>query len=392
MRNVPSLETVYRDYKDQGVQFYYIYKSLAHPENNGYIDPVSLKERLMHITEAKRTLGTEVPWLCDSMQNDLKHALGNRPNSEFIVGPDGKFVVARDWSNPERLRADLEQLVGKVESPTRVADLDMRKPVEPKRAPTGIVPRVQLPGQLNAARVIPVQASESGKTPHYVKLRAEIGSGNIYLGFFLDPLYKVHWNNQAPPMKCELTSPDGITLSKSSLAAEKVEEPADADPREFLVEYSGRSTEPIRAKLSYFACDDAETFCDRVEQEYLIYLERDPDGGRRFGNRSSGVGNRSRGGRGAQQRIGQGGGNRGQAGRGSQRPPGNGGGVSNRQQAGPGQNRMSQMLSRFHIVRALDVNQDGEITSDEMEIAAQRLSRLDRNRDGKLSRDELVPR
>ena len=53
---------------------------------------------------------------------------------------------------------------------------------------------------------------------------------------------------------------------------------------------------------------------------------------------------------------------------------------------------MSQMLSRFPILRALDVNQDGEITSDEMELAAQRLSRLDRNRDGKLSRDELVPR
>ena len=69
MRNVPSLETVYRDYSAEGVKFYYLYKALAHPGLNGYIRPHTLEERLLHIEEAKRTLGSEIPWLADSMEN-----------------------------------------------------------------------------------------------------------------------------------------------------------------------------------------------------------------------------------------------------------------------------------------------------------------------------------
>ena len=350
----------------------------------------------MHIAEAKRTLATEVPWLCDSMANDLKHALGNRPNSEFIVDPDGKLVVAREWSNPASLRADLEKLVGKVLNPTKIADLNMSPPPEPKRAPTGLVPRLELPTQLNAAIVKPAQTPTDSK-PHYVKLRAELGRDSLYLGFYLDPLYKVHWNNEAPPMKCELIPPAGISLSKTEVKAEKFGHPADADPREFLLEFSGNSSEPIRAKLSYFACDDDETFCNRVEQEYLIYLQRDPDGGRRFGNRSGrGRGPRaSRGGNPfpANSRL-----PRGQ----SDRRPG-----TNRQGTGrPGTSgvqgpalttranvdRFNQLLARFPLVRVLDSNNDGELSGAEQEIAARSLLRLDRNGDGKLTTEELTPR
>jgi len=44
-------------------------------------------------------------------------------------------------------------------------------------------------------------------TTYYAKLRAEAdeplletGSGTMYLGFHLDPLYHVHWNNLAEPL------------------------------------------------------------------------------------------------------------------------------------------------------------------------------------------------
>ncbi len=63
MRNVPSLETVERDYAPQGVRFYYVYKALAHPEYNGYVAPYTLEDRLMHVAEAERTLGSRIPWL-----------------------------------------------------------------------------------------------------------------------------------------------------------------------------------------------------------------------------------------------------------------------------------------------------------------------------------------
>ena len=45
--------------------------------------------------------------------------------------------------------------------------------------------------------------SQVEEIPFYAKLRAEAepevlekGSGKLYLGFHLDPLYEVHWNNE----------------------------------------------------------------------------------------------------------------------------------------------------------------------------------------------------
>ena len=108
------------------MKFYYIYKALAHPENNGYVQPFTLAERLLHVKEAEQRIGSEFVWLCDNMQNELKHALGNAPNSEFIIGPNGKLVVQRRWSNPGHLRNDLIRLVGAVENPTAASDIDVR--------------------------------------------------------------------------------------------------------------------------------------------------------------------------------------------------------------------------------------------------------------------------
>ncbi len=99
------LETVFRDYAPKGVQFYYIYKSLAHPEYRGYVNPFTLEERFMHVAEAKRTLGTEIPWIVDSMDNTLKQSLAMRfSNAELIVDSQGKVIGKRAWSRPEEIR------------------------------------------------------------------------------------------------------------------------------------------------------------------------------------------------------------------------------------------------------------------------------------------------
>ena len=282
------------------MNFYYIYKTLAHPENNKYVAPFSLNERLMHVAEAKQQLQTNFHWICDSMDNDLKHALGDRPNSEFVIDRDGRVVVSRQWSNPSELREDLESLIGKVERPTKISDLNMKPLQPPKTAPTGVVPRIRLPGGMSPVKVEPV--AEADGEPFYVKLRAEIdggfsrdGDGKLYLGFFLDPLYKVHWNNQAAPVSFEIESTKGVVVDRSEATAPKIEEPADADPREFLIEIrrdddrSSRGPGEILLTVRYFACDDAETFCKPVRQSYRIILERDRDGGSRRsgGGRSS---------------------------------------------------------------------------------------------------------
>lgn len=341
------METVARDYSAKGVKFHYIYKTLAHPETNGYITPFDLSERLMHVAEAKRTLGSQIEWICDTMDNDLKHALGDRPNSEFIVDPQGKIVVSRSWSNPAQLRSDLERLVGKVENPTRVADLDMKAPPRIEKVPTGVVPRAKLPGNMSALKITPLES----KTPYYVKLRAELGAGKLYLGFLLDPLYKMHWNNKAAAIQFSIESPTGVTVMPNSGDGPKVDVDADKDPREFLVDVSGRSGEPMKVTVKYFACDDAETFCIPVTQQYLVSFDRDRDGGTRRAPRG-------------------------------------------RQGASPaasGDDRFVQMMRRIPVLAALDVNGDGKLSADELAAATDALRKLDANGDGDLSGNEMRP-
>ncbi len=284
------METVARDYTPKGVRFYYLYKALAHPEYHGYITPFTLEERLMHAKEAERRLGSRIPWIVDAMTNDLKHALGYAPNSEFVVDPEGKVVRRRAWSDPDALRADLEELVGAVERPTRVADLDM--PTQPPPAPTvatGVVPGVEVAGHMRALRLTP--ELEGNKYPFYVKLRAEAdqsflaeAEGQIYLGFHLDPLYEMHWNNLAPPLELEITAPEGVRVTPTKLAATTPKEEADADPREFLVriEADPGQRDPLKLSVLYYACDNANTFCVPVRQSYAVHLTADSDGGSPF--------------------------------------------------------------------------------------------------------------
>ncbi len=276
------------------MKFYYVYKALAHPQYNYYIDPFTLEERLMHVQEARRTLGSHIPWLCDSMSNELLALLDGHSNPELLLDPEGKVAGRRVWSDPDALREDLAKLVGPVDPRTRVEDLDLKRMPPPKAAAHGIVPRVEMPGPMQALRVEPDLASS--KVPFYAKLRAEAqpgllenGSGTLYLGFHLDPLYKVHWNNQVKPLEFELAVSDGVTASPSRASAPKVEEQADADPREFLVDLKvGDDAQPLDLTVRYFACDDAQTFCVPVTQSYRIHLERDLDTGWVMGSEGRG--------------------------------------------------------------------------------------------------------
>ncbi len=275
------METVKVDYAPKGVDFYYIYKPLAHPEYNNYVVPVNLEERLMHVEEAKRVLGSSITWLADTMDNPWYEVMARTPNSELIVDPDGRVVVRRTWSDPDALRQDLERLVGAVDNWTRVADLDL--PAQPRMPAVakGIVPRVELPPNMQSIQVEP--DLDATDIPFYVKIRAEAdrnllqnGAGTMYLGFHLDPLYDVHWNNEAGPVTFNFSVPDGVTMTPSSGVGPDVDAPADADPREFLLEVDARALEgPLDLDVFYFACDDALTFCIPVQQRYQISLERD---------------------------------------------------------------------------------------------------------------------
>ena len=212
------------------------------------------------------------------------------------------------------------------------------------------------------------EAGEEGAEadPLYVKLRAEAGrgllegggSGKLYLGFHIDPVHTVHWNNLAEPLQWEIEPPDGVELGKDRGTAPKVEPEADIDPREFLIDIeTGDSVpeEPMLLTVRYFACDDEEGWCRAVTQRYQLFLKRDRDGGRVMSGRGRG----GAGGRGA-----PGPGREGGAGR---RPDPNA--ILARQDR-DGDGRVTREEARGQMVQffdRLDTDGDGVVTKEEIE-------------------------
>ena len=282
-----GVEAVHRDYASKGVKFYYVYRALAHPENNGIVKPFSLKERLMHIGEARQRLKTQVPWLADNMNNDFKRTIGNTNNSEFVLDPEGRIVHMQMWSNGDRLRVVLEKHAGPVDKPTTVADLRIR-PFQMRPNTSGtVLPRIEVPGIMVPLKIEPKQSGQ----PFYVKLRAEAeesvlekGSGKIYLGFHIDPIHKTHWNNLADPLHFEIKALSPAKVTPASGDGPKLQIESDSDPREFLISIDGADTDaPLNLTVRYFACSDDPAWCKPVEQEYSIHLARDEFGGAVFG-------------------------------------------------------------------------------------------------------------
>ena len=238
---------------------------------------------MAHVAEAKVKLGTQVPWLCDGMDNAVKVALGNAPNSAYIFDAEGRLLVAQAWCDAESLRTSLAERHGAVEPVTSVADLDLPASLD-NRTPGGtIVPRVELD-----ERLMPL-VTEPGKgdRPFYVKLRAEAtqgvmrsGEGRLYLGFHVDPIHDVHWNNLVDPVAFTLSLPEGVAITPGSGTGPKVTAPTDVEPREFLLDVSSWPADAvIEVTVRYFACSDTEGWCKPVAQHYVISNRPDRQGG-----------------------------------------------------------------------------------------------------------------
>lgn len=289
--NIGGLEAVHRDYAPKGVKFFYIFKSLAHPELAGnYVQPFTMEERLAQAQQAAKQFGTQIPWVVDAIDNRLKRALGDRPNSQFLIDPQGIVVSKRHWSHPGQVRKELEELVGPVETITRAEDLKLDlHPTLPASAPRGVVKRTT---RLDM-RALVVEPQLEDQT-FYAKLRAEGdqgllngGAGRLYLGFHLDPFHDAHWNNLNDPLSFRIEAEDGVVLDRREASAEKVESVTDSDPREFLLKVrSWPKDKPLRLTVTYFACVGEKT-CHALKQQYVLHRRRDIDGG---GARGAGAG------------------------------------------------------------------------------------------------------
>lgn len=217
---------------------------------------------------------TQVPWLCDTMDDAATKAFGETYNGEFVLDPDGEIIRQRFWSNPKTLRSDLIKFVGPVTKRTRIQDLPVRFRPQPRKIASGIIEPITLPRGL-----VPVQLKYAPKDnqPLYVKLRAEMtsepvdGRYQMYLGFYVDPIYKTHWNNAAGPVRVDIKSPEKMRCDDRVLYGPNVEAAADVDPRMFLLNFSSKGDyAPIKLKLHYVICDDAETFCQPTTQHFEV--------------------------------------------------------------------------------------------------------------------------
>jgi hypothetical protein len=284
---------VHRDYASKGVKFFFVYKSLAHPELSGnYVQPFTLAERLAHASQAEKQLGSTIPWLVDHIDNRLKHALGDRPNSEFVIDPNGTIISKSAWSYPAQVRRILEQEVGTVDRITTEDEIQLNVQLPLKAAAArGVLPRIRRPKM--QPLVLKPEIDPNGP-PFFAKLRAEAdadlmkdGSGSLYLGFHLDPFHDAHWNNLTSPLSFKLQVPEGVVIEKLSDTAPKVSAESDTDPREFLLNVETWPVmKPIQLTVTYFACV-GDTSCHAVRQTYVIHRRRDEDGG---GARGEGAG------------------------------------------------------------------------------------------------------
>ncbi|MBC7852548.1 MAG: hypothetical protein IAF94_03845 [Pirellulaceae bacterium] len=218
------------------------------------------------------------------MDNRLKHALGERPNSEFVIDPLGKLVRKRAWSNPTELRKDLEELVGHVDKITLPEELKLK--VEPPLAHSAAKGDIASVSRAGLFPIVTKPQLENGGDLFYAKLRSEAdpalldeGKGKLYLGFHLDPFHQAHWNNLQKPLRFELDAPEGVKLSATTRESPKANSETDSAPREFLLDVeSWPHDKTIRLTVTYAAC--TEDVCHTVQQVYVLSRQRDKDAGR----------------------------------------------------------------------------------------------------------------
>jgi len=270
-----ELEATAADYEKLGVQFYFIYQSLRHPEREGYVQPQNTEERLMHVAEAKKRLGTKVPWIMDTIDDSFRVAMRSNSNSIFVISPESEIAYAADRMNGDGLRRALIDLIGPVENPTSVQDMEF--PVLKRFPPTNITNdiRVERPQGLVILKSTPTKPEDT----YYVKLRAEAeksvienGKGDLYLGFFPDPIHDAHWNNLAPAMKYELELPAGVTIDPPTGLAKPGPGDSDTQPRQFKLQVeSDKTPGDIKLKIHYYACSPG--MCEAMTHEYTIAFE-----------------------------------------------------------------------------------------------------------------------
>ncbi len=281
-----EVEAMAADYTEKGVQFFYFYKSLRHPELNGYVQAQNMKERFLQLETARKKLGNKVPWIADTLDDSMRIGLNAGPNSLYLISPEGEIIAGSDRIEGNRFREVLDSVVGPVENPTPVGDLDLPRVARQsnnvnEESDIGVF----RPQGLTIVAISPSHPEET----YYVKLRAEAdrdllrtGTGRLFLGFYPDPIHDAHWNNLVDPMKFVLELPEGVKANPTTATAKKGVGDSDVQPRQFWVEIEGANpSDELQLALHYYGC--TPDMCMAMTHEYTIRLEDETRGSRTFG-------------------------------------------------------------------------------------------------------------
>lgn len=125
---IPAMAELRRKYADRA-DFVTVYTLEAHPQGSPspYSDrewiplknvaegqlkpqPSTMEQRRRHALEAVEKLGETRSLGIDRMDNQVWRAFGARPNSAFLIGADGRILLAQEWADPEALDAALAKL------------------------------------------------------------------------------------------------------------------------------------------------------------------------------------------------------------------------------------------------------------------------------------------
>lgn len=208
------------------------------------------------------------------------------PNSLYLISPEGEIIAGSDRIEGNRFREALDSLVGPVEKPTSVRDLDLPRVARQSNT-------LNEESDLGVFRpqgltIVAIRPSNPDET-YYVKLRAEAdrnllrtGTGRLFLGFYPDPIHDAHWNNLVDPMKFVLELPEGVKANPTTATAKKGVGDSDVQPRQFWVDIEGGNpSDELQLALRYYGC--TPEMCMAMMHEYTIRLEDENRGSRTFG-------------------------------------------------------------------------------------------------------------
>jgi hypothetical protein len=348
-----GIEALNVDYAPKDVQFFFVYKSLRHPELDGYVEAQNISERLLMVKEVKKKLGTKVPWIVDAMDDNIRIALNSGSQSVYLISPEGKIVKGWGKLKEQELRQMLSDKVGAASTLTTIKDLDLPvvKRYE-KRLNEDTNTTIHRPEGLNILSIEPKNPEDT----YYVKLRAEAdrnlietGNGKLVLGFFPDPILDAHWNNLTPPMKYVLELPEGVIASPQEASAKKGPGDSDTEPRQFWVDIKGATpADKIELTFHYYGC--TSSMCMALTHKYTINITPEDNGSRTFGF------------------------NKGKQSNNSQKA----------KNTGPSFERM---------LANMDTNHDGKVSKSEAKgKLKENFNKRDKNKDGYITEDELVRR